>query len=186
VRPDELEHLGDARADVLAAPADDLEGEGHVLPDGLVRQELEVLEDVADLAAQQRDLPAPQLLEVLARDPDLAAVRDLLAGEQRMKVDLPDPDGPTTNTNSPLVTSRETDSSATTSMSRPRLKDFVTSWRRIKGAVLCRLCGRTLPVRPQRPGEVRRVRTAVRATRGDLDPTGVSGPRVRDDAARPR
>ena len=51
---DQLEdgrHLG---LDDVLGPADDLEGEGDVLVDRLVGQQLEVLEDAADVAAQVR------------------------------------------------------------------------------------------------------------------------------------
>jgi hypothetical protein len=53
----EVEHLGHLLADHVGGPADDLESEGDVLIGGLVPQQLEVLEDTADVAPQQRDLP---------------------------------------------------------------------------------------------------------------------------------
>src|SRR5207248_2225367 len=57
-------------------------GEGDVVVDALVRQELEVLEDAADVPAQVRDLPLAELGDVLAGDPDAAGVRLLLLVEE--------------------------------------------------------------------------------------------------------
>jgi hypothetical protein len=57
---DQVEDLGHLAADGAAVLADDLEGVGDVLVDGLVGQQLEVLEDAADVAPQQRHLAAPQ------------------------------------------------------------------------------------------------------------------------------
>ena len=63
-------------------PADDLERERHVLEHGLVGEQLEVLEDAADVAAQVRDLPAVELADVLAGDEDAALGRVLLLVEE--------------------------------------------------------------------------------------------------------
>ena len=52
--------LGHGGEDVVPRLADHLQREGDVLEDGLVRQQPEVLEDGADLAAQLRHLPARQ------------------------------------------------------------------------------------------------------------------------------
>ena len=79
---DELEdgrHLG---PDDVLGPADHLEGEGDVLVHRLVREQLEVLEDAADVAAQVRHLPARQLGDVLAGDPDPALLGHLLLVHQ--------------------------------------------------------------------------------------------------------
>src|SRR6266511_3279755 len=57
VQPHQLEHLGDGAVDGVATRTDHLEREGDVLTNRLVRQELEVLEDAADRAAQRRHLP---------------------------------------------------------------------------------------------------------------------------------
>ena len=76
-------------------PPDHLEGEGHVLVDGLVRQQLEVLEDAADVAAQVR---APSSWSARRcpcrrrRSGRRSGVSSLLS--RRMSVDLPEPDGP--------------------------------------------------------------------------------------------
>ena len=53
---DEVEHGRHLLADHVLGPADHLEGEGDVLEHGLVGQQLVVLEDVADVAAQVRHL----------------------------------------------------------------------------------------------------------------------------------
>ena len=81
-QPDEGEHAIDRRPDLLARRAGDLEREGHVLPDRLRRQQLEVLEDDPDLAAHLGDLAARQPGEVLAVEDDRAAGRELVADEQ--------------------------------------------------------------------------------------------------------
>jgi Protein of unknown function (DUF1602). len=70
------------RPDLPARRTGHLEREGHVLPDRLGRQELEVLEDDPDLAAHLRDLATPEAGDVLTVEDDLAACRDLIADEQ--------------------------------------------------------------------------------------------------------
>ena len=79
---DEVEHLGDLGGDHVLGPADDLEGEGHVLEDGLVGQEPEVLEDAADVAPQVRDAPLGQVADLLAGLPDATGVGHLLAEQE--------------------------------------------------------------------------------------------------------
>lgn len=79
---DEAQHLGDLRLHDGARLADALEGKGHVLVDRLVGQELEVLVDGADLAAQVRDLLVLHLAQVLAGHDDLAAGGALLARDE--------------------------------------------------------------------------------------------------------
>ena len=66
----EVEDLGHLAADRAAVLADHLERVGDVLVDRLVGQQLEVLEDAADVAPQQGDLAAPQGAEVAPRDED--------------------------------------------------------------------------------------------------------------------
>jgi hypothetical protein len=78
----QLEDLRHRFADGRLRPADRLEREGHVLRDGLVRQQLEVLEHAADVAAQVRDLVAGQRGDVLAGDVDLALLGGLLTVEE--------------------------------------------------------------------------------------------------------
>ena len=56
----------------MLGAADDLEGEGHVLVGGLVGEQLEVLEDAADVAAQVRYLPVLHLGQVLSGHDDRA------------------------------------------------------------------------------------------------------------------
>src|SRR6266511_1556665 len=79
---DQLEHLWDGPLDVVAALADDLEGEGDVLAHRLVRQQLEVLEDAADGATQRRHLPGGEPVELLAGHPDAPAGGLVLLGQQ--------------------------------------------------------------------------------------------------------
>ena len=111
-RPDQVEHLGHHRFTWLRGSPDHLERERHVLVHGLVRQQPEVLEHGADLAAERRHLPVGEPGQVLAGDVDLPRVGALLRSTSRRKVDLPDPDAPTRKTNSPFSMSTETSSSA--------------------------------------------------------------------------
>ena len=66
----------------MPALADNLQGEGDVLEDRLVRQELEVLEHAADVAAQIRHTPVAHGGKVLVSHVDLALGRLDLAREQ--------------------------------------------------------------------------------------------------------
>ncbi len=52
--PDQVEHFGYDRTDHVPRTAGDVHGEGDVARGGPVRKQPEVLEDTADLAAQQR------------------------------------------------------------------------------------------------------------------------------------
>ncbi len=79
---DEIEHLGDLRAHHVAGPPDDLHGERDVLVDGLVGQQLEVLEDTADVATELRDLPVAQLRDVAPGDDDASRGGLLLPQEE--------------------------------------------------------------------------------------------------------
>ena len=81
-QPDEREHPVDGRPDLAPRRAGHLEREGDVLADRLGRQELEVLEDDADLAPHLGHLAAAELGHVLAVEDDRAARRELVADEQ--------------------------------------------------------------------------------------------------------
>ena len=81
LQADQAQDLGDLRLDDVAALADDLKRERDVLEDGLVRQQLEVLEHAADVAAQVRHAPVAHGRKVLARDVDMALRRLHLADE---------------------------------------------------------------------------------------------------------
>src|ERR1700761_3969499 len=78
----EVEDLGHHPLDEAPRLADHLEREPDVLLDGLVRQQPEILENAADLAAKGRDLPVRELRQVVASDEDAAIVRPLLAENQ--------------------------------------------------------------------------------------------------------
>jgi hypothetical protein len=82
VEAHELEHLGNGREDVVAGLADHLRRDRDVLEDGLVAQQLEVLEHRADLPAQVRHLPPRDLGELLAEGVDLPRRRALLAQDE--------------------------------------------------------------------------------------------------------
>ena len=77
VEADELERLGHGRLDEAARLADDPQGERDVLEDRLVRQQPEVLEDDAEVAAEVGHLAARDRAEVLPEHVDLA-LRGLL------------------------------------------------------------------------------------------------------------
>ena len=79
---DEAERVGDLPADLRARGADHLEGVGDVVVDVPAREQLEVLEDGADPAAQVRDLRVGELGDVAAGDQDLALGRIQLADQK--------------------------------------------------------------------------------------------------------
>ena len=70
VEPDELDELVDAGADALAGPAQHARHGGDVLGDRLVREEADLLDRVADLAAQ---VGGPARADRHAPDEDVAA-----------------------------------------------------------------------------------------------------------------
>ena len=124
--------------------ADHLQGEGDVLVDGLVRQQPEVLEDGADLAAQRAapcgragrpsSRPATRTWPPVARSSRRT---------RRSRVDLPEPDGPTTKTNSPRSTSRLTFAQRGTARPGIDLGDVLEADHAAGG--LCRLGDRAGP-----------------------------------------
>ena len=57
LKSDELKHIGDALFDLARRRTDGAHGEAQVLVDRFLLDQAEVLEDDADGAAQQRDLP---------------------------------------------------------------------------------------------------------------------------------
>ena len=79
---DERQHPIDGRGDLAPGRAGHLERERDVLPDGLRRQELEVLEDDPDLPPDPRDLAASKPGEVLAVEDHDAVGRELVADQQ--------------------------------------------------------------------------------------------------------
>ena len=79
---DQLQDLRHLRPDHVTRPADDFEGKGHVLENGLVREQAEVLEHAAEVAPQVRHPPVRQLADLLAGHPDLAAIGNLLAQQE--------------------------------------------------------------------------------------------------------
>ena len=91
---DEVEDLRHLRAHDVLRPADHLERERDVLVDRLVGEQLEVLEDAADVAPQLRHLPRAEAPDVAARDEDPARGRDLVAQQQLQERRLPRARGP--------------------------------------------------------------------------------------------
>ena len=79
---DQAQRLRHLLADFGAAGADHLQGVSDVVVDGAIGQELEVLEDGADVAAQLRDLLLRQLADVAAGDLHRALGRGQLADQQ--------------------------------------------------------------------------------------------------------
>ena len=80
--PDALERLADARADEALRQPEHLERDGDVLVDAPRRDELEVLEDDAEVAPQERDGVVAQARDVAAEEEDAAVVDRLGAVEQ--------------------------------------------------------------------------------------------------------
>ncbi len=78
----QLEHLRDAPLDPGRRLPDHLQGERHVLGDGAVRQQLEVLEHGPDRPAEARHLPPRHPRGVFARHPDVSLGGDLLSHHQ--------------------------------------------------------------------------------------------------------
>ena len=82
----EVDDAQDVRHDLLdavAGSAGDLKREGDVLSHRLARQELEVLEDDADLAPQERDVVRTDAADLPAADLNRAGGRFLL-GDQHL------------------------------------------------------------------------------------------------------
>src|SRR3954471_13274201 len=79
---DQRKRAGDGRPDPAPRRARDLEREPDVLADGLARQQLEVLEDDADLPPHHRHLAPRQAGDVVAVEGDRALRRQLVADEQ--------------------------------------------------------------------------------------------------------
>lgn len=82
LKSDELKHIGDALFDLARRRTDGAHGEAQVLVDRFLLDQAEVLEDDADGAAQQRDLPLGNVRQAEAVDGDLTRRRHDLAGEQ--------------------------------------------------------------------------------------------------------
>src|SRR5438477_1687436 len=78
---DDAEHLFDLWLEVPQRAFSDAQGEGDILEDGEIGEQLEILKDHADLAPQERQMTALQAAEVLTLDMDLAG-RDLLLADQ--------------------------------------------------------------------------------------------------------
>ncbi len=78
-QPQDVRHLG---ADLLAGAARHLQRVGDVVVHGAVRQQLEVLEDDADVAPEVRDPAARDLRQVVAGDADRAVGRIELLDQQ--------------------------------------------------------------------------------------------------------
>src|SRR5688572_24319204 len=78
----DAEHVRHHLADAAAGDAGDLEREGDVLVDRLLGEQLEVLEDHADLTAEARHVLVPDAADLPAADLDRAAGRRLLGDEQ--------------------------------------------------------------------------------------------------------
>ena len=98
--------------------AGDRERQDDVLLRGQHRQQVEELEDEADvLAPQQRDLAVAERADVLSGDRDVPLVGTSSAARMCISVDLPEPDGPITATSSPGFTCSETPRNASTAVS---------------------------------------------------------------------
>src|SRR5690606_10833659 len=84
--PDLCQEFGDPLADQGPARPGHLEGEGDVLGSRAIGQQTEILEDEADLAPQDRDLPGANLVRRVPAHPHLApggAIRHVDQSEDR-------------------------------------------------------------------------------------------------------
>ena len=79
---DDAQDAVHGRPDPRSRRAGDLQGEGHVVADRLVGEQLEVLEDDADPTADPGYLPTFQPCQVPALEYDLALGREFLADSQ--------------------------------------------------------------------------------------------------------
>jgi hypothetical protein len=94
VQPNEVEELRHASPDLAPRRTGDLQGEGHVLPDGLVRKEPEVLEDGADAAPELRHLATPEPRDVTPGDGHPPGGWQDVADEEAQERRLPRARGP--------------------------------------------------------------------------------------------
>ena len=85
---DQVEHARHLTHHVARVRAGHLHGERDVLPDGLVDEQFEVLEDDAEVAAQRRDAIAPQAVDADAVDHDLPVGGSHFAIEQAKQTRL--------------------------------------------------------------------------------------------------
>src|SRR5437588_2265832 len=82
LQADDAQHLLDLGTQVAKGALCDPEREGHVLEDGQVGEQLEVLEDHPDLAPQEGQVAAAQPAQVAAVDEDAARAGALLPDQQ--------------------------------------------------------------------------------------------------------
>src|SRR6267143_2654781 len=80
--PDDAQHFLDLRLEVAQHALRHTQREGHVLEDGQVGQQLEILEDHADLPPQVRQVAPLEEAQVLPLDVDAAGGRLLLADQE--------------------------------------------------------------------------------------------------------
>ena len=110
VEADELEQLVDAGGDALPCPSRELRHGRDVLADRAVREQADLLDDVADLAPQLRRACGRVTLRPSSRmSPDVISIIRLTI---RIAVVLPQPDGPTSTQISPAGTSSDSPSTA--------------------------------------------------------------------------
>ena len=89
VQADQGEHLRDRLLDERAGRADDLQRERDVLEDRLVRQQAEILEHRADVAAEVGDLPGGEGPQISPEHHDTAVARIVFAEDQPQAGGLP-------------------------------------------------------------------------------------------------
>ena len=82
LQADQLQHIGDPLPDLLLLGADDTHGEGHIVIDGHIGDQAEVLEHDADGAAQIGDLSLADPLQRVAVHMDAALGGAQLTGDQ--------------------------------------------------------------------------------------------------------
>src|SRR5438309_9726071 len=81
-QPDDAERVEDALGDLAPGCAEHAQDEGDVLVDGADGQQLGVLEDDADRAAERRHLRAPQGHQIVAKNLDVALGEQVISVEE--------------------------------------------------------------------------------------------------------
>src|SRR2546430_2534977 len=85
----DAEHLLDLRLEMAQRALGHAQREGHVLEDGQVGQQLEILEDHADLPPEVRQVAPLEPAQILPLDVDAAGGRFLLADQEAHERGLP-------------------------------------------------------------------------------------------------
>ena len=132
-KADGLERLEGPWRDVAARDAQDTQDEGDVLEDGAAREELGVLEDDAQRAPEERDVPAAQRRDVEAGHLDLAVRGPLVGVEEAKERRLAGPAGAREDDELALLDG-ERDVAEGRQLHRPALEDLADAVEPYHGA----------------------------------------------------